>query len=135
VNREVRNCYSVDDSAYCFFDESEVITECLNIAYELSELSVGVRLSYWVADAFDRKGSEVFSTKDLDILHERWDDRLSDMVGDDEDVNSCVPSAASQELEWFLRYWLDKHLSIEFLGICNRREKELVVTEEMVSQY
>lgn len=131
----MRYAYSLNDEDYDLTEVRDAENAAMASAHECGELSIGDELSFYKAEIFDYKGSDFFRSKDLECLYEIWDERAHDIAGEPSEGFSCVTSQADQELDGFIRYWMDKHIKPEFYGVRKSSEVKFEVTKEMYDEF
>lgn len=117
--------YSRNNEYFIF----ESMAEILSDMNDDGDLVVGN--IFWQAEAEEFKASEFFSA---DSLIEDAQTQAYDHGGEwAEDFGDDISKEAKAELERLISEWADKHVSVRFWRC--KDAKEVVVTEQMVSEY
>lgn len=129
-------CYSANGEDYELWEES-IIERVLDSAFALEKnIKVGDKFTYFEADAVDYTPADFITPWRIDNFLEDLNCAAQDEAGESaEDFAYYVTDEAKLELKMFLQLWANKHLEATFYGVKNVREKELVITQEMIEAY
>lgn len=129
-------CYSANGENYEIWEES-VIERVLESAFATEKVVVvGDKFTYYEADAVDYTPGDFITDWRIENFLEDLNCAAQDEAGEAaEDFAYYVGDEAHLELKTFLKEWANKHLEATFYGVKNVREKELIITQEILDEW